>query len=78
MKNEDIWNFSNRLFNKAFLRYSAISFLAGLVFVYLNPELMSSWVPMALLLFTVLVCILGTEKELNEHFNKEGNRKTKK
>ena len=78
MQNEDVWNFSNSLFTKTLLKYSAISFIAALVLAYLYPNLMSSWFPMAFLFFTLLVCIITTEKALNENFDQEGKRKTKK
>lgn len=78
MQNDDIWFFANGLFNKTLVKYAAISFVAALALAYLYPNLMTSWFPMVFLLFTLLVCILTTESALNEHFDKEGNRKTKK
>ena len=78
MKNKDVWDFSNKFFNKTLLLYSGICFIVALGLAYLNLTWMSSWVPMGLLAFTVVVCIASTEKSLNENFDKEGNRKTKK
>ena len=75
MQNEDVWSFANNLFNKVLLRYAGTSFVAALGLAYLYPNLMTSWFPMAFLFFTLLVCILTTENALNEHFDKEGNRK---
>ena len=75
MSNQDAWDFANQLFNKVLIKYAAISFIVALALAYLNPELMSSWFPMAFLFFTVIVCIFTTEKALNENFDKEGNRK---
>lgn len=78
MQNKEIWDFANTLFNNTLIKYSAISFLVALALAYLNPTLMQSWFPMAFLFFTLLVCIVTTEKALNERFDKEGNKKSKK
>jgi len=78
MQNDDIWNFSNSLFNKTLLKYASISFAAAMILAYLNPELMTSWFPMAFLFFTLLICIITTEKALNQNFDKEGNRISKR
>lgn len=75
MLNEDIWNFANGIFNKTLLAYGAGSFIVALLLAYLNPEMMSSWVPMGLLFFTVIVCIYKTEQEIKKYFDEEGNRK---
>jgi len=75
MQNEDIWNFANSFFNKNLIIYAGISFVAAMVLTFLFPALMNSWFPMAFLCFTLLIVILSTEKELNKHFDKEGNRK---
>lgn len=75
MLNQDIWDFSNRLFNKTLVSYGAGSFVVALLLAYLNPEMMAGWVPMGLLFFTVIVCIYKTEQEIKKHFDDEGNRK---
>lgn len=78
MQNEDVWNFANTLFNKILLKYASISFVAALALAYLYPNLMTSWFPMGFLFFTLLVCIIATENALNQHFDKEGNRISKR
>ncbi len=78
MQNEDIWSFANTLFNKTLITYSSISFVASLALAYLFPELMTSWFPMGFLFFTLLVCIITTENALNQNFDSEGKRKSKK
>ena len=78
MANNDIWNFANTLFNKNLLVYAGLSFAASMILAFINPDLMDSWFPMAFLFFTLFICILSTEKELNKHFDKEGNRISKK
>ncbi len=75
MQNKEIWDLANQSFSKTLLIYSGISFVVALLLAYLNPELMTSWVPMALMIFTLLICIISTEKVLNEKFDKEGNKK---
>ena len=78
MQNQDVWNFANVLFIKSLLKYAAVSFAAAMLLAYVNPELMISWFPMAFLFFTLLVCIITTEKGLNQNFDNEGNRIAKK
>ena len=74
MQNKDIWDFANSLFTQTLLKYAGISFVAALALAYLYPALMTSWFPMAFLFFTLFVCILTTENELNKNFDKEGKR----
>lgn len=78
MQSKEAWDLANNLFNNTLLKYSGISFLVALVLAYLNPSLMQSWFPMGFLFFTVLVCIITTEKALNEVYDKDGNKKSKK
>ncbi len=75
MLNQDIWDFSNAVFNKTLLSYGAASFVVAMLLAYLNPEMMQSWAPMALLFFTVIVCIYKTEQEIKKNFDDEGKRK---
>lgn len=75
MLNEDVWNYSNTLFNKSLLIYSAICFAAAMLLTYLNPSQMQSWVPMGLLLLTILVCIIKTEQGIKHNFDENGKRK---
>ena len=39
---------------------------------------MNSWFSMAFMIFTLLIAVISTEKELNKNFDDEGNKKTKK
>lgn len=78
MQNKDIWDFANSLFSVTLLKYTGISFIAALLLTFVNPSLMNSWFPMAFMIFTLLISIISTEKALNENFDEEGNRKTKK
>jgi len=36
---------------------------------------MNSWFSMAFMIFTLLIAIISTEKELNKNFDDEGNKK---
>lgn len=78
LQNKDIWDFANVLFSQSLLKYTGISFLASLLLTFVNPSLMNSWFPMAFMIFTLLICIISTEKALNENFDEEGKRKSKK
>lgn len=73
MQNQDIWDFANALFNQNLIIYAAISFIAGLLFAYVAPS-QTSWQPMALVLLTLLVCIIKTERALKDNFTEEGKR----
>lgn len=76
MENQQIWYFANSVFNKNLLIYAGISFLAGLFFAnFTNKEL--SWQPMLLVLLSILVSIIKTERALNDNFTDEGKPKRK-
>jgi len=74
MLNQDIWEFANTVFNKNLLIYTTISLFAGLLFAYAASE-KTSWQPMVLVLLTILVSIIKTERALSDNFTDEGKRK---
>lgn len=76
MSNQEIWDFANTVFNKNLLIYAALSFVVAMIMAFINPTLMTSWFPMGFLFFTLIICIISTEKTLNEHYDKEGNKKS--
>jgi len=78
MLNDDIWNFANSLFCITLLKYSGIALLVMILMIFINEPLMLLWLPMAFMIFTLLITIISVEKKLNEEFDNEGNRKTKK
>lgn len=74
MLNQQIWEFANNTFNKVFITYAGISFLAGMVLAtFSKAEL--TWQPMVLVALTILVCIIKTEREISDNFTEEGKRK---
>lgn len=74
MLNQEIWKFANTVFNKNFIIYSGISFIAGLVLAnFSNADI--SWQPMILVLLSIGVCIIKTERSLSDNFTDEGKRK---
>ncbi len=75
MLNQDVWDYSNTLFNKSLLIYSVICFVAAMLLTYFNPEQMQSWIPMGLLLLTILVCVIKTEQGIKQNFDENGKRK---
>lgn len=75
MANQEVWDFANSLFNKLFLQYSGISFVAALLFAFVATKI--SWQPIAIMVITLGVCVIKTEQELNRNFDKEGRRKKK-
>lgn len=74
MLNDDVWSFANAFFNKQFLVYAAISFLAALLFVFVIKTDVS-WQPMAMMLLSLAVSVIKTEQELSKIFDDEGKRK---
>ena len=77
MLNQKIWDFANIVFSKNLVIYAGISFLGGLVFAnFATKEL--TWQPMVLVLLSVLVSIIKTEKALNDNFTEEGKKKNTK
>ena len=75
MQNPIVWDFANKLFGIKLLKYSGISFIAALALTFINEALMNSWFSMAFMIFTLLIAIISTEKELNKNFDGEGNKK---
>lgn len=73
MANDTIWKHANTFFNRQFLQYAGISFVAALVLAYINPEI--TWQPMVLLVLALGVCVVKTEQELNKYYDKEGKKK---
>ena len=74
MLNEDIWQFANTVFNKNFIIYAGVSFIAALVFAnFSSAEI--SWQPIVLVFLSIVVCIIKTERALTDNFTEEGKRK---
>ncbi|APZ45367.1 hypothetical protein BW723_03205 [Polaribacter reichenbachii] len=74
MQNQDIWDFANTNFNKSLLFYSGISFLGGLLLAQFSAKEIS-WEPMVLVMLSILVSIIKTERALSDNFTDEGKRK---
>lgn len=74
MQNEDIWKFANSTFNTNFLMYAGISFLAALILDTISAQELT-WQPMVLVMLSLLVSIIKTERALNDTFTEEGKRK---
>lgn len=74
MLNQKIWDFANAIFSKNLLIYAGISFLGALLLANFASSALT-WQPMALVFLAVIVCILKTEKALNENFTDEGKKK---
>jgi len=74
MQNEQIWDFANSVFNKNLLIYSGISLLGSLLLAsFTSKEL--TWQPMLLVLLSVLVSVIKTERGLSDKYTEEGKRK---
>ena len=74
MQNQQIWDFANGVFNKNLLIYSGISLLGSVLLAsFTSKEL--TWQPMLLVLLSVLVSIIKTERGLSDNYTEEGKRK---
>jgi uncharacterized membrane protein len=73
MQNNSIWNFANTTFNKTLVVFAGISFLAGLLFASFTKGVLS-WEPMFLVMLTLLVCIIKTEKSISKLYDNEGRK----
>ncbi|MFY9242507.1 MAG: SdpI family protein [Polaribacter sp.] len=76
MQNQQIWDFANTNFNKTLLFYSGISFIGGLILANFSAKEIT-WEPMVLVMLSILVSIIKTERALNDNFTDEGKRKKK-
>ena len=74
MLNEDIWGFANSTFNKNFLIYAGVSFLAALILASISVQELT-WQPMILVMLSLLVSVIKTERSLSDNFTEEGDRK---
>ena len=74
MQNQQIWDFANSVFNKNLLIYSGISLLGSVLLAsFTSKEL--TWQPMLLVLLSVLVSVIKTERGLSDNYTEEGKRK---
>ncbi|PQJ77157.1 SdpI family protein [Polaribacter glomeratus] len=73
MLNEEIWVFANTTFNKNFLIYAGISFLAALILATISVQELT-WQPMILVMLSLLVSVIKTERALSDNFTEEGKR----
>jgi uncharacterized membrane protein len=74
MQNQQIWDFANGIFNKNLLIYSGISLLGSVLLAsFTSKEL--TWQPMLLVLLSVLVSVIMTERGLSDNYTEEGKRK---
>lgn len=74
MQNQEIWDFANSNFNKTLLFYSGLSFLGGLILAQFSAKEIS-WEPMVLVMLSILVSIIKTERIINDNFTDEGKKK---
>lgn len=74
MLNEDIWQFANKEFIAALIKYSLMGFIAALILSSIGSGKIN-WQPMVIMLFSLGAAILKTEQGLKENFNEEGKRK---
>jgi uncharacterized membrane protein len=74
MQNQKIWDFANTTFNQTFLMYSGFSLLAGLLLASFSAKELT-WEPMVLVMLSILVSIIKTERALSDNFTDEGKKK---
>jgi uncharacterized membrane protein len=74
MQNQQIWNFANTTFNQSFLKYSGFSLLGALVLASFSIKVLT-WEPMLLVILSIIVSVIKTEREINDNFTDEGKKK---
>ncbi|WP_298766873.1 SdpI family protein [uncultured Polaribacter sp.] len=74
MQNQQIWDFANATFNKSLLIYTGISFI-GMLALATTATKVLTWEPMVLVMLSILVSIIKTERALSDNFTEEGKKK---
>jgi uncharacterized membrane protein len=77
MLNLEIWNYANTVFSRNLLIYAGISFLGGLIFAHFVSGFLT-WQPMILVLLSVIVSVIKTERAISDDFTEEGKKIKKK
>jgi uncharacterized membrane protein len=74
MQNKGIWDFANATFNKNLLIYAGFSFIAGMLLANFSARELT-WQPMVLVMLSIVVSIIKTERALNDNYTEEGKKK---
>lgn len=74
MQNQQIWDFANTTFNQNFLIYSGFSFLSAVLLANFSAKELT-WEPMLLVILSIIVSVVKTERALNDNFTDEGKPK---
>ncbi len=74
MLNDDIWQYANKEFIAALIKYAAMGLVAALVLTSIGSGKIN-WQPMVIMLFSLGAAILKTEQGLKQNFDDNGNRK---
>ncbi|MEP0263283.1 SdpI family protein [Dokdonia sp.] len=73
MANQDIWDFANKQSAKDFWRVAIVTMITGLALLPFDIPF-KVLVQMAVLLIGLGISVWNTEKEINKHFDKNGNK----
>jgi len=76
MKNQQVWDYANKIGAQAIMYSGAITMIFGLLPLFINWKYVH-FIPLAVLLLTLIGGILYCEKLLDQHFDKNGNPKQK-
>jgi uncharacterized membrane protein len=73
MANQDIWDFANKQSAKDFWRVAIVIMATGLALLLFDITF-KILIQMAVLLIGLGISVWNTEKEINKHFDKNGNK----
>lgn len=74
MKNQEIWDYANKIGADAIIYAGLITLLSGLVPLFLEWQ-HAHFIPLFVLLISILGTMLYCEKLLDHRFDKDGNPK---
>lgn len=74
MKNQDVWDYANKIGAQAMIYAGIITTISGLIPLFIGWK-HAHFIPLFVLLISILGTMLYCEKQLDQHFDKDGNPK---
>jgi len=72
MKNQQIWDYANKISSNMLIYAGVVTCIFGLIPLFISWE-HAHFIPLFVLLLSLLVGMLYCEKQLDKHFDKDGN-----
>ena len=74
MLNQQIWDFANATFHRTLLIYAGFSFVSAMILANFSAKELT-WEPMVLVVLSIIVSVIKTERALSDNFTDEGKKK---